>query len=75
MKVIKTTASPHHPLTNAQVEVCNKTVAQYLKTQVENKTLDWELNMAQWHLLTTHHFTEQLKQLHSNSNLVKMQEQ
>ena len=28
------------------MEVCNKTVAQYLKTQVESNTLDWELYMA-----------------------------
>ena len=45
MKVKKTTTSPYHPQTNAQVEVCNKTVAQYLKTQVESNTLDWELYM------------------------------
>ena len=46
MKIKKTTTSPYHPQTNAQVEVCNKTVAQYLKTQVESNTLDWELYMA-----------------------------
>ena len=46
MKVKKTTTSPYHPQTNAQVEVCNKTVAQYLRTQVETNTLDWELYMA-----------------------------
>ena len=46
MKVKRTTTSPYHPQTNAQVEVCNKTVAQYLKTQVESNTLDWELYMA-----------------------------
>jgi hypothetical protein len=28
------------------VEVCNKTKATYLKTQVNTKTLDWELCMA-----------------------------
>ena len=46
MQVKRTTMSPYHPQTNAQVEVCNKTVAQYLKTQVESNTLDWELYMA-----------------------------
>ena len=45
MKVKKTTTSPNHPQTNTQVEVCNKTAAKYLKTQVENKTLDWKLYM------------------------------
>jgi hypothetical protein len=28
------------------VEVCNKTIATYLKTQVDTNTLDWELYMA-----------------------------
>ena len=46
MNIKRTTTSPYHPQTNAQVEVCNKTVAQYLRTQVENITLDWELYMA-----------------------------
>jgi hypothetical protein len=42
----KTTTSPYHPKTNAQVEVCNKTIATYLKTQVDASILDWELYMA-----------------------------
>ena len=46
MDVKKTTTSPYHPQTNAQVEVCNKTIATYLKTQVDKSTLDWELFMA-----------------------------
>ena len=46
MKVKKTTTSRYHPQTNAQVEVCNKTVAQYLKTPVDSSTLDWELYIA-----------------------------
>ena len=46
MHIKQTTTSPNHPKTNAQVEVCNKTVAQYLKTQVASNTLDWELYMA-----------------------------
>jgi hypothetical protein len=43
---IKKTTSPYHPQTNAQVEVCNKTIATFLKTQVNTNTLDWELYMA-----------------------------
>ena len=46
MNVKKTNTSPYHPQTNAQVEVCNKTIATYLKTQVSTDTLDWELYMA-----------------------------
>ena len=46
MKVKKTTTYPYHPETYAQVEVCSKTVAQYLKTQVETNPLDWELYLA-----------------------------
>ena len=46
MSIKKTTTSPYHPQTNAQVEVCNKTIATYLRTQVDNSTLDWELYMA-----------------------------
>ena len=42
----KTTRSSYHPQTNAQVEVCNKTVAEYLKTQEAANTLNWELYMA-----------------------------
>ena len=46
MKVKKTTTASYHPQTKAQVEVCNKTVAKYLKTQVESNTLNWKLYMA-----------------------------
>jgi hypothetical protein len=46
MLIKKTTTSPYHPQTNAQVEVCNKTITTYLKTQVDTTTLDWELYMA-----------------------------
>ena len=46
MSVTKTNTSPYHPQTNAQVEVCNKTIATYLRTQVSASTLDWELYMA-----------------------------
>ena len=38
--------TPHHPQTNAQAEVFNKTIIRYLKTALadsENSTLDWEL--------------------------------
>ncbi len=40
MSIKKTTTSPYHPKTNAQVEACNKTIATYLKTQVDSNTLD-----------------------------------
>ena len=46
MNIKKTTTSPYHPQTNAQAEVCNKTIAQYLATHVDKSTLDWELYMA-----------------------------
>jgi hypothetical protein len=46
LKVKKTTTTPYHPQTNAQVEVVNKTIAQYLKTQVDTNTLNWELYLA-----------------------------
>jgi hypothetical protein len=46
MSIKKTNTSPYHPKTNAQVEVCNKTIATYLKTQVDANTLDSELYMA-----------------------------
>jgi hypothetical protein len=44
LKVKKTTTSPFHPQTIAQVEVVNKTIAQYLKTQVYTNT--WKLYLA-----------------------------
>ena len=43
MSIKKTTTSSYHPKTNAQVEVCNKTIATYLRTQVDNSNLNWEL--------------------------------
>ena len=46
MNIKKTTTSPYHPQTNAQTEVCNKTIAQYLGIHVDKSTLDWELYMA-----------------------------
>jgi hypothetical protein len=38
----KDNITPYHQQTNAQAEVCNKTIAAYLKTQVLSSTLDWE---------------------------------
>jgi hypothetical protein len=46
MSVKKTTTFPYHPKTNAQVEVCSKTITTYLKTQVDSNTLDWKQYMA-----------------------------
>ena len=46
MRVKKNTTSPYHPQTNAQVERFNQTVAQYLRTQVNTDTMDWEIYLA-----------------------------
>ena len=46
LDIKKTTTTPYHPQSNAQVEVCNKTIANYLKHRVNTDTLDWEMYMA-----------------------------
>ena len=46
LNIQKTTTTPYHPQSNAQVEVCNKTIAKYLKTKVSTNTLDWEFYLA-----------------------------
>jgi transposase InsO family protein len=46
LKVKKTTTTPYHPQTNAQVEVVNNTIAQYLKTEVDTNRLNWEFYLA-----------------------------
>ena len=46
MNIKKTKTAPYHPQTNAHCEVINKTIAQYLKTQVDKTTLNWELYIA-----------------------------
>jgi hypothetical protein len=46
LKIKKKTNTIYHPQTNAQVEVVNKTIAQYLKTQVDINILNWELYLA-----------------------------
>jgi hypothetical protein len=38
----KTNTTLFHLQTNAQAEVCNKTIAAYLKTQFLSSTIDWE---------------------------------
>ncbi len=35
--------SAYHPQCNAQAEVANKTIAKYLRNQVDTSTLNWEL--------------------------------
>ena len=35
--------TPYHPQCNAQVEIANKTIAKYLRSFVDESTLDWEL--------------------------------
>ena len=46
LRIKKTHTSPYHPASNSQAEVCNKTIAKYLKHQVNTDTLDWEFYMA-----------------------------
>jgi len=36
------TTSAYHPQCNSQAEVCNKTIAQYLASMVDDSTLNWE---------------------------------
>lgn len=36
------TTSAHLPQCNSQAEVCNKTIASYLSTMVDETTLYWE---------------------------------
>jgi transposase InsO family protein len=36
------TTSAHHPQCNSQAEVCNKTIASYLASMVDETTLNWE---------------------------------
>ena len=74
MELKKTTTSPYHPQSNAQVEVCNKTMTKYLKTQ-ESNTLDWELYMAPMAFAYNPSFHRIIKQLPLNSPLAKMREQ
>jgi hypothetical protein len=40
------TTSARHPQCNASAEVCNKTIAKYLNSFVNETTLDWELYLA-----------------------------
>ena len=35
--------TPFHPQCNAQVEIVNKTIAKYLRSFVDDTTLDWEI--------------------------------
>jgi hypothetical protein len=46
LKLKKTTTTPYHQQTNAQVKVVNKTIARYLKAQVDTNILNWELYLA-----------------------------
>ena len=41
-----TTTVAYHPQCNAQAEVCNKTIAKYLNSFVDESTLDWEQYLA-----------------------------
>ncbi len=43
LDVHHSTMASYHPQCNSQAEVCNKTIAQYLLTAVNEATMDWEL--------------------------------
>jgi hypothetical protein len=62
----KITTFLHHPQTNAQVEVCKKIIASYLKTQVDTNALAWKLYMAPMASPIRPASTEQSKYIHSH---------
>jgi hypothetical protein len=41
-----TMTAAYHPQCNVQAEVCNKTIAKYLNSFVDETTLDWEQHLA-----------------------------
>jgi hypothetical protein len=43
LHVKHSTTASYHPQCNSQAEVCNKTIAQYLATAVNEATTNWEL--------------------------------
>jgi transposase InsO family protein len=43
LDVHHSTTASYHPQCNSQAEVCNKTIAQYLSTFVDEGTTNWEL--------------------------------
>ena len=43
LKINQRFTTPYHPQCNAQVEIANKTIAKYLRSFVDESTLDWEL--------------------------------
>jgi len=42
LDLIHNTTTPRHPQVNAQAEVVNRTIIRYLKSFVDQSTLDWE---------------------------------
>jgi hypothetical protein len=46
LNIDHTTTAAYHPQCNAQAEVCNKTIAKYLNSFVDETTLDWEQYLA-----------------------------
>ena len=46
LKMKHQTTSARHPQCNAAAEVCNKTIAKYLNSFVDETTLDWEMYLA-----------------------------
>jgi hypothetical protein len=43
LDVHHSTTASYHPQCNSQAEVCNKTIAQYLSTVVDDATTNWDL--------------------------------
>ncbi len=50
LNIEHTTTAAYHPQCNAQAEVCNKTIAKYLNSFVDETTLDWEQYLANFRI-------------------------
>jgi hypothetical protein len=46
LDVLHTTTASYHPQCKSQTEACNKTIAQYLSTFVNELTMNWEVYMS-----------------------------
>ena len=42
LQITHSTTTAYHPQCNSQVEVANKTIAQYLTSYINETTVDWE---------------------------------
>jgi transposase InsO family protein len=75
MGIEKSHKTPYHPQTNAQAEVCNKTIAAYLKTQVLSSTSVWEQYIVPMMFAYNTSYHRSLKQHLSKSHLAWSQRQ